>query len=288
MDQVTLVVDKEGSVPGINFTMIKNYPFVFLHLTRNKEQLLAHNPDPELASAINIKGQVRVHLGSHDDLQNWEFHFIQLARLMALKAEYAGRTSSEGSLNYDEAAPPTFTPQLAYKFCLDSGGTLIPYTNRDAPRLTRDHSGIMLTTEMDDHPFASFPVRIQNEKTGKMNWLFRTSFDFEAITVFVARNLKSDFIHQLAWINWHIISRATYKHDVSASLPSVTWIDRKFDVSKVFQGAPFDQDLAAMVANPPASDSKTYNGILEAGKKRGKFIETASWPHDVPSDFFTM
>src|SRR5262249_48105819 len=149
-------------------------PYVLLHLTRNKEQLLQPAPDPERASAINLKGRVHVHLRPNDAIDTYEFHFIQLVRLMAMRAEYAGRTPSEGYFFFDEALPPVFAPQWAKKFCLDSGGTFIPYTNREDPDIVPERGGLRVTTEMDDHPYTSFPVLLQNEKTKQTNLLFRT------------------------------------------------------------------------------------------------------------------
>ena len=94
----------------------------WLHLNRKAQGLMAHTfRDQSQVDAIAITGKTGwMTLDGKDDLSQFEFHFIQLAKNNVDQTMYAGFRSSEGSVELNLATPPVWPAKYTKKFCLDS------------------------------------------------------------------------------------------------------------------------------------------------------------------------
>jgi hypothetical protein len=303
-DSVKLTVDSTGVVPGVDITTDGRN--AVLHLTKHAKLLLGETRYTEKeGSAINISGEVKARMNPRDDIRDWEFHFIQLAREIYRYVGYAGRAKTEGSMALNFAVSPLTPAKFAGEFCLDSGidlnGTVVmPFTNLRSPNVTApDRKGaVTVTTDMDDHPNAVIPLKTGNLTTKSNNFLYRASAELELLTVFVVRHLDDRtgkrVIQQLAYVGWSVTWIANFRwvgERCTAALRT-----KEFAVDPGSKGAVPDPDLADMITNPTDRISETYNyltnwaqkHIYDPGVLQANLSEASTWRDDVPADFYQV
>lgn len=295
-----ITVDRTGSDPGVGFR--PSNKSAVLHLTRNAAQIIADDPKAtdKSTSAITITGQVDVQSDSPQpmDLQGWKFHFIQLAMLRELSAVFAGRTSSEGSVEINFWVPPLIPDDFYLGFCLDSFPGTIPFINFDPAvvlPLPGGNGRLRVSNDMDDHPRHPLPLKLPNTKTRAENFLFKADCDIEFLTAFVAvdpsyKPGSPGGIVSLAHVAWRVTWKAQLKW--FGGTPSASMLGKRFDVEKPVLGEPDDAEVADLITNPPTEVSETANAVGENARNQidhgsaFNLIVNGRWPSYVPQNFF--
>jgi hypothetical protein len=147
-------------------------------------------------AAWTATGRVQVNFDNPlADLQvipNWNFGFLQFANVKEMRAEYIGRTDSDGSITIRPDLPPALTSS----FGRDHGGTTAPNppwtsaatTGKSTVNVTQ---GIALNDAWD-HPFSQWLLVLHNPKSGYENYLVEMIDDREFVTIFAAKDRPSE------------------------------------------------------------------------------------------------
>jgi hypothetical protein len=299
-DAISMEANIERSTPNTTIDHVNQR--AWLHLNRKAQGLMAHAfRDQSQVDAIAITGKTGwMTLDGKDDLSQFEFHFIQLAKNNVDQTMYAGFRSSEGSVELNLAIPPAWPAKYTKRFCLDSEATDMPFSDPRRPDEVLKMPGKALasvTVSTYDHPTSTFPLHVRNRKTNADNYLLRAIRDNEFLTAFVIRNTAKQ-ISILAHLTWHVVWKFNYRWKDGECLGGWSLSGTTFTAERAVKGPPTDASLAAMITKPNMELSEIDNAMMrqaregalgEDGSGGGPgFIERTSWPSDVPSTFVTF
>ena len=286
-DSVELKIDKKGSKPTI-FVQPQGASNVdqefqgsaVCHLNRrefqNNEKFFHPQTEAEMRaiSAINVKGSVVAKIDTGDDIINWRFRFIQVARIVSSIVDYVGCEKGHGSVRFDLADPDVFDG--AGKYLLDSAkdsdSPLFPYiVDREEKTTARGSEHWLVSNDMDDHPTRSHVLLFHNVLTDKPNFLFQVNRSIRFISAFVAED-SGNAVKILAHVPWEAQWSAFFNWpNGSRGQPTPSLIEKisKLDVGQWVKGPPNDNLVVDTITNAHKSDpNKTIDAVAENAESK--------------------
>jgi hypothetical protein len=267
------------NVAGAKADVTAGKRIVAFHLTQGFDIADVEDAGNQPREALSATGRVRLARAPGESLSGWQFGFVQLAKMHAGAAFYAGRIASEGGIavNFKNAMPSALL--------LDSIAGRSPFT---AAPPTFDVVNEVVTCPMADHPALKVPQKLRNSARVVDNFLFHVLDDREFWTVLTAVDPRGVRQH-LAHFHWRI------SHDVKFSwvkgAPIVGPRTSSFTLIGTARGAPPEPELQPLLADPAppqfndAAAAATLASFLGArgpnrSENRERFL-------NVPPTFFT-
>ena len=252
---------------------------VFFHLTEGFDVDVVEGQGVQPQKALSAKGHVKVGLSGAKPTDGWQFGFVQLTKLIAGQAFYAGRTSREGSIAvmFERAMP---APLL-----LDSLPDRTPWT-RSATRFQLVGSEIKCETE--DHPALKVPRELRNSGRNVDNFLFHvidTRLFWSVLTAIEPGGKR----HHLAHFHWEVSHNVTFKWLAGKPLPGKK--TSTFTLHRNAKGPPSESELAPLLASPaaPHFNVAAEKALIQSflGARGPNRTENERWFSNVPNDFFS-
>ena len=246
--QLTLTVDSAKAQPDLFINPIGH---VICHLTQGFSS--ATFPAGQ-GNAITAGAHVPVTPGPGEKVSDWNFGFVQVARLVTPETQgffYAGRMRSEGSMTVN----PNVAPALASPVLYDAFGSP-PDPWFDTP--TSSFIPPKVNAGWGDHPALKIPLRLRNTGRNVDNFLFQIIFDRVFWTIFTAVD-PAGGIKYVAHFKWQV------RYDVELVWVSqVATLRRNKSVATVLAakvaGAPTDADLQPLLAKPSGARANILYG----------------------------
>jgi hypothetical protein len=253
---------------------------VIFHLTKGFSLIRVEDIGLEPDPAFQGLGHFTLSLGPRDTLKGWDFGFIQLAKLNAGAAFYAGRIRNEGSISV------LFRNAMPAFLLLDSRTDRTPFTQPKGLQFQRN--GNTITCGTQDHPALKVPRELRNSGRNVNNFLFQVVDDREFWSVLSVSD-PQDQKKYLAHFHWQISNDVTFAW--RDGKPVVTKKRCRFTVLGQGKGAPADAELQGLLANPvpPQFNETAQNAVVQAfrGARGPNRTENNTWFVNVPPDFFT-
>lgn len=269
--QATLILEKNGLMPGVAFEPFGDPKRAVFHLTRG--YTLTRDAE-RIQHAWNATG-VAPGQDKQGTAGDEEMGFLQTQQVETVQFFYAGEKRSHGSMSVD------IGPRVSPKICLDSEDDLDPWTSN-----ARSLANGMWGAKTGDHPASRCPLRLGNLHTNKPNFLFHVIDRRHYVTVLTFR-LGTQFI-PLRWFKWSV------SHNVM-----LRWVGGKpvvrSNASTSFFGdvqvGPVDSDAVRNIIKKP---TKPFGNFVTRTAIQGVVMgdlagRTANpeWFANVPADFWT-
>ena len=173
----SITVDHSGAVPDVSIQANR----VVCHLTQGFTTNEVFDPTRPNKSALAWKGtgKLKVAKGPADNLDLWDFGFVQFQKVNSFSFFFAGKTVSAGAISIlaHEA------PAMPQKTLLDSISAITPWT-KSRPRFNRN--GLDVECATGDHPMVASALSLVNRQTNQQNFLFHIVNEREFFTALAA------------------------------------------------------------------------------------------------------
>jgi hypothetical protein len=222
-----------------------------IHLTKGFISVSAK----QQGDAFTIDGEVDVLVDQSseaDALINgpWKFGFIQVARTKNISFTWSGRRDSEGEVDLVLSLPPAWPRDKLVSFDANplnppfmSAGPHLGFRSQEGPKIR-----VQISNSMGDHPNQRCSAKIPNSVTKATNFLSSIEREFEAFSIFCARDPTGKFEH-LAHVRWTLSAEARFHWRAKKPILKQRVLGAlKFDPP--VQGPPSDPEVVEILANP--------------------------------------
>jgi len=250
---------------------------VFFHLTKGFSLSQSEDNNAEPGFAFTGTG----HLPIVGDLTNWNFGFVQIAKMNSGRAFYAGRKKSEGGVGV------FFDNAMTSKVLLDSLDTRSPWTV-GVDRWKVESGQIKCVTA--DHPALKVPREVRNAGRNVQNFLFHVLDDREFWTVLGART-PTDKMEYYAYFHWQVSHNVKFNWVNGDPVVDKNNSRSTYSMLEKGKGPPTSGELKSLLDNPdqPQFNKASEDAMIKAywGARGANRVEVDESYMNVPRTFWT-
>lgn len=254
---------------------------VYFHLTKGFNLSLAEDKSAAPGFAFTATGTLPI----AGDLKEWDFGYVQIAKLNTGRAFYAGRKKSEGGVGV------FFDNAMSSKILLDSTDKHSPWTvGRDNGEVRFKSEGGQIKCVTADHPALKVPREIRNASRNVQNYLFHVLDDLELWTVLAARK-PDDHLEYYAYFHWQVTHNVMFNWVGGDPVPDKSKSRSNFLMLEKGKGAPPSGELKSLLDNPVNLQFNTTSesAMVQAfwGARGNNRVEVDESFVNVPRTFWT-
>jgi len=230
---------------------------------------------------ILATGSARFNIDAGDAVAGWFLGWLQAQWIETNWGYYRGAGNSDGSSFFQRARPPA-RPRQACRDTFGPVGQIFygvePTRRATLPAGPSPAGGALVSTNFNDGPADTYPIRVTNSLRTKDNWLREVQLEFHFCTVLVVRDPAGNFT-QLKSFYWN--THWQYRFHTS-SFPMTAGNTRieaiaggvGANVSHIIEGRVIDQRFTGVLTAPQA---KSCNDFAADESARPNIRESRVW-----------
>ncbi len=233
------------------------------------------------SSPLRLTGECQIKGESDDDPAGVTLGMIQLQWVETSWAIYRGQNNTDGSCFLQRARPPARPVQG----CRDTRSSDEIFFNGPGSNFSVAAANqpfpVMMTTNFEDSPSSSFPLKRVNSQTGNINYLSEAQLEFHFCTVLSLQIPNIETYLHLKHLLWNLRWQARFKPTNFSNLRAqwdITPVNgaggNGAKVSDVFDGGPTDKKFTSILV---ASHIKNCLALAQDAANAPNSRESRIW-----------